>query len=340
MKIIGLYDFAFFIPKRNPNYVIEDKVKGQRGKAITSTNEYTNWPEGGASRRKQLKNVLASTIELLAYSPTAYKLIFEEDWGATLLEQCLLENNCIDIINNKTPKETHQWEVSSKPLMFLLIIFVSYNSLYTRKLGDTTYRYTSILSDLNKVLTRSTEGISIKTDIIEQNGNQLMGDLYLNHLLNSTINKLDLCKNSEFIEAMLHMKDALEFFHKEFLSFNEIFKSPELKLYLITLEKHSWGDKPQIRFKRYIELNEVMHELNENDIQIMKNVVKELFEFKSSDEYESKVKENNQWANSSQLEDFLEYKKRGDMNPLKDMLAKLSKKDKSMVKKINEEFPL
>lgn len=313
----------------------------QKGKAIVSTNEYTHSSEGGTSKRKTLRGVLASTIELLAYSPTAYKLIYEEEWGMPLLQQLSSEKTCIDIIGAKGFKEIHRWNVDSKPLIFLLTIFVSYNSLYTRRTKEKGgYQYTSVLDDLNKILIRNIDGTTSKTDSIEQNGSQLVEDLYLNQLLKSTIDKLDLSKDNEFIEIMDYMKNSLSLFYTDFSLINKMVESSDLNEYLKLLRNRSWGNKPRVRFERYIQLNEIMHDLNNTDIQIMKTVVEELFKFESSEEYGEKIKANNQWANSYQIKNLLKIKQREDMDPIKNMVTKLSENDQRMVKKINERFLL
>lgn len=288
MKIIEIYEFVFVIPKRNPAYVQEKLEKNKRnfraGKALCLASEYTYQKHG------QLREILASTLELLSYSDTARTLLQQEKWYA---EHKLGRGNRItDAIINMPAKMTHEFDVSSKPLNFLMLMFLSYNALYTRSAKNSKYNYTSMIVDFRKIMELNEAGQMVKETTVEQTVDQMVADYCLQCIFLSTVNKIrEIVKQNigDFKDVVKFMEECLHFYHEDFLGSTLLVASGDTETDLDVINDVTSSDSGTTAI-RYREFNSLLKVLQDDeDLKIMDKVIDELFTLTPGETFRNKT---------------------------------------------------
>lgn len=229
-------------------------------------------------------------------------------------------------------KQTHDLYIESRPLKFLFLIFFSYNTLYTwerekillKKDKENSYNYTRLLKDFKKILiTKSADKVT-KTEIIEQDTNDLISDFCFYSILKSTIDVLESIKDESIedisnglepnedenlLELIEYMGDSLKYFHQDFMGWGEIVFSDDLETQFHTLRINNY-DEGKKRYRDYLNLNLEMNKLSKEDIKLIDNVIEELFSFQLDDNLEESLRKE-----SKKLDTSFEQRKNVDIKP-------------------------
>lgn len=325
MRIIDLYSCSLFISKKNSTYTMEQLDK-EPGKGLGLAYEYTY------SGYEQLQKALATTIELLSYSNKARDLISKETWGECILRDLSSEDSCIPEIEKMSAKQTHGWDVESRPLKFLLVIFFSYNTLYTWDRGKTDYNYTCLLKDFKEIMITEHTGKVVKTKSKYQAVDNIISDFCFYSILKGTVNEFE--SNKNLIEVIEYMETALRYFHQFFMNWGDIISSEELEIQFDTLRKNNYN-RDKKKYKDYLNLNLEMKHLSKKDIELLDSVVEELFSFQPDDNFEKRIKEE-----SEKLDVSFEQRKNVDIKPLDFMKQIVRGDDKKKVLEIINQFSL
>lgn len=328
MKIIDLYSCSFFISEKNSEYTMT-QLDGEKGKGLALAYEHTTY------KYVQLQRALATTIELLSYSSTARELISTERWGMDILQELSSDENYISVIKKEKAKHIHEWDVESITLQFLLVIFFSYNTLYTWDQDNTKYNYTCLLKDFKKILITEHTGKISKNESIDQETDNLISDFCLYRILKGTVNVLESHKDKELLDVMEYIEAALKYFHEYFMSWGDIISSLEIETQFDILRIGNFSGDIKKNTKRYLDLNEKMKQLSEHDVLLIKHVVEELFSFEPTNNFEKKIQ-----VESEQLGTSSEERLNVDTKPLDFMKYTIKGSDKDMVLKIINQFPI
>lgn len=341
MEMIGIYDFVFFIPKRNPAYVKENLLaegsKFQEGKALCLASEYTMY------KHAQLRDVLGTTLELLLYSDTAKALIEHEEWSIEVVD---FPSNIIkDTIVHMSAKDTHQFNVSSRSLHFLLLVFLSYNALYTRSAKNSKYNYASPLADFKRIMGFNEAGQNVKESSIDQSVDEMIVDYCLYCILKSTINTIRDIKqhsNKFFKDLVEYTEECLRFYHESIIFPTLLVKSEDTKMDLETIcdTNTAIGGVTGTRYRAFKSL---LEELSEEDFDTMETVVDELFKLKPGESLKNKVEQDMRIVAAISQEAYQEAVGRkiaDETDPTLVMFQQVDNSERKLIEEIQKKFPM
>jgi hypothetical protein len=341
MEMIGIYDFVFFIPKRNPAYVKENLLaegsKFQEGKALCLASEYT------LSKHAQLRDVLGTTLELLLYSDTAKALIEHEDWSIEFVD--FSSNKIKDTIVHMSAKDTHQFNVSSRPLHFLLLVFLSYNALYTRSAKNSKYNYASPLADFKRIMGFNEAGQNVKESTIDQSVDEMIAEYCLYCTFKGTINKIRKIKelgNMSFKDLMEYIEEGLRFYHERIIFSTVLVKSEDTETDLDIIYNSNISNGG-VRQRRHRAFKSLLEELADEDLDIMEAVVDELFKLKPGESLKNKAEQDMKIVAARSQEAYQEAVERkiaDETDPTLVMFQQVDKSERKLIEEIHKKFPM